>query len=117
MKVFHTKPADATFSTSGASAWDAEHGLSISTDDVKFHSNNLTSPVADVLDDILSAGWIGGGAVTEVSTGVVDVAAGIGLFRTMDDASSPIRYDSWDKLTGQTIPTDTERFIYVAYNG
>ena len=78
--------------------------------------NKPPATVNQFLDYQGSAGYVSGGAVTDAGGGTIDVAAGVGFFRTSDSRTAPIRLLNWPAVTGQTITTDTIRYVGVEYN-
>lgn len=84
--------------------------------DVIFNSIGGNQTVCDLLEHSLSTGWFVGGGITVDGTNTVAVAAGEGLIRTTDSPVGELRYVTWAGVTGQSVPANTDRYIYLAYN-
>lgn len=83
--------------------------------------NILQTPTRDDLEDYIdstgSKGVITGGAVTDAGGATVDVTAGEGFIRAADNDITTLFLFEWAAATGVTIPSNTERFVVVDYNG
>lgn len=85
--------------------------------DVTFPSIGATANVKSVLKDMFSAGWIEGGEIAVDGANTVQVAAGGGLARLTNSPTGEMVEVYWDTVTGQSVPANTERYVYWSYNG
>ena len=85
-------------------------------DDIEFPTLGLTEPLSHVLGDFFSAGYISGGTITNAGGGTINIALGEGFIRTTNDPGGDLKYAKWATLNGQSIPTNTTRYVSVYYN-
>jgi hypothetical protein len=71
----------------------------------------------NVIDLVLSAGWISGGALTDNADGTVDIATGTGFIRSSDSATAPLYLFDWAETTGIDVSSGDGTYIYLDYNG
>lgn len=74
------------------------------------------STLQDLQNVFHSAGWVSGGGVTDIGGGAVSVAAGTGLIRSANSATSTVSYTDWIASTSIAIATNSIRYIGVEYN-
>lgn len=74
------------------------------------------STVQHLQDIFHSAGYVSGGAITDAGGGAVNVAAGSGLIRATNSATSTIYYFNWPASNGLAITADTIRYVGIEYN-
>ena len=89
-----------------------------SADDIELATLGVLTPMTlQVMQDIVhSAGWVSGGAITDIGAGYIAVAAGTGLIRATDDSYATLSYCEWPVNTSILIDDLTQTWIYVDYN-
>ncbi len=80
------------------------------------HLSVLASDIAEKLSDLLSAGVITGGEITDGGSETINVAAGTGMIRIGTSQTDNLIPVVWDAETSLAIPTDTNRHIGIEYN-
>ncbi len=70
----------------------------------------------DIVNDVLSTGWVSGGAITDAGSETVNVAAGVGYIRLVNSPTAQIYRITWPAASGLSVPTNTNRNIYISYN-
>ncbi|KKK55909.1 hypothetical protein LCGC14_3069830, partial [marine sediment metagenome] len=81
------------------------------------HLSDDEANIVDNLSELLSAGVITGGAITEGVSETINVAAGTGMIRIGSSQTDNLIPVVWDAETSLAIPTDTSRHIGIEYNG
>ena len=74
------------------------------------------STVQHLQDVFHSSGLSSGGGVTGAGSNTIDVAAGTGFIRTLNDKLDVLKYFDWAALAGGSVPSDATRFVGVEYN-
>lgn len=64
-----------------------------------------------------SPGIVSGGALSNGAAGTVNIAAGVAIFRVTDSDSAELDCHDFGPFTNVAIPSNTNRFIYIDYNG
>lgn len=64
-----------------------------------------------------SPGLVSGGVITNGIAGTINISAGVAIFRVTDDDSADLDCHDFGPFTNVAIPLDTNRFVYVDYNG
>lgn len=72
--------------------------------------------VQHAINFVASTGRISGGAATDAGGETIDIAAGTGWVKATDSDVAEIMLFDWAAVSGVAIPTDTTRYVQVAYN-
>ena len=72
--------------------------------------------IQDLQNIFHSTGWASGGEMTDAGSGNIDIAAGIGLIRITDEATSTLQNFDWVASSTIPIPIGTTRYFGVEYN-
>ncbi len=72
--------------------------------------------IVENLSDLMSAGQITGGVISQGAGETIDVSAGTGMIRIADSKTAQLIPIIWDAEAGLSIPTDTNRHIGIEYN-
>ncbi len=78
-------------------------------------SGSTFSTVQDLQNIYHSVGWVSGGNITG-NISHINISAGNGLIRGVDDRVSTIFYFDWSEATNQAIPANSTRYIGIEYN-
>lgn len=70
----------------------------------------------EYINSVGSAGYFGGGIISDAGSGSINISAGSGFIRTTPTQTDPLLSFEWPAFTGIPIPTDTYRYIYISYN-
>jgi hypothetical protein len=84
-------------------------------------SNLLDSPTYPTIQDVHnifhSAGRTTGGLITDGGSNTVNMSAGTGYIRIIDDALTDLLPFNFDAETGLSVPNNTTRYVGIEYNG
>lgn len=72
--------------------------------------------VQDLIDIVLSAGYISGGGLTDNGDGTIDVAAGTGLIRISNSSTASLRPFDWSASAGISLTDGQSNYVYLDYN-
>lgn len=83
-----------------------------------YNTNNKTIIGApnELLTNILSAGYLSGGALTDNGDGTIDVAAGAGYIRSSDSDTATLSYIEWSAASSVALTDGQSNYVYVDYN-
>lgn len=94
-------------------------GINVGIDSEKIKISKIGSPtytnVQHAINLVASTGMTSGGLVTQGAGVTVDVAAGTGWIKATDSDVAEILSFDWDAVASIAIPTNTVRYIMVAY--
>ena len=80
----------------------------------------LGTPTYDSLQDLinntLSSGYFGGGAITDSGSGQIDVASGYGYIRADSGETTELMAFDWTGETDIDLTNDSLNYVYVDYN-
>ncbi len=107
-------PVDSELAQPISSNWAYDHQNNPT--DIK-HVDDNEKNIIENLNDLLSAGAITGGAITDGGSETIDVASGTGMIRISNSPTAQLIPVVWGTETGLAIPTDTARHIGIEYNG
>ena len=99
----------------------------VGTDAINFVSTIDLAPMARIanstffnvqhLQDIFhSSGYSSGGIITDAGGNTINVSAGTGFIRGVNDILETIFFFDWPALNGTTVPADTVRYIGIEFN-
>ena len=90
---------------------DASNAVYNTLNQTHLGSNNET------LTNLLSAGYLSGGALTDNLNGSVNIASGSGYIRESNSGTAVLKYFTWDAVTNLAFVDESNNIIYVDYNG
>jgi hypothetical protein len=114
-----TVKGNATGSTANAAdltASQAKTLLAIVPDDLPFPSTGVAESVRSVMCDTASAGWITGGAVTDIGSAQVSVGSGEAILRSSNTSDASCYYVAWTAVPMHQTVSDVDEYVYVSYN-
>lgn len=79
-------------------------------------SGSTYTTLQDFINLVQSAGRITGGIISEYNITYINVSAGSGWVRILDDDISTLKFFNWPEVTNLAIAIDTINQIYVDYN-
>lgn len=100
------------------SHWNSAHAITFSphATDVEIYRINNSGTLNNLIKDAFSTGWIEGGGISDAGSGNINIAAGEGFIRSSNSPVAILYYADWNALNGQSVPSNTTRYIVVYYN-
>lgn len=82
--------------------------------------NTIGTPTYSTAEDhfnlFVSAGRVSGGEITDAGGATVNIAAGTGVIRILDNDVADVKFFNWEAAAAVAITTDTIKFIGIEYN-
>lgn len=85
-------------------------------EDLNTSSKLIVDSANEILTNLLSAGYLSGGALTDNLDGTVDIDAGAGYIRQNSGDTDTLQYITWLASPGLTMVDGDSTYIYVDYN-
>lgn len=112
--------ADDTNYENRPSHWNQSHKITanLSASEVKVQSieGATYEDLQEIHNTTRSAGHIDGGDISDAGGGDIDVSAGQGFIRGVDDDVSTLYAFNWPAPSSLSIPSDSIRYVRVDYN-
>jgi len=83
---------------------------------VEYIGDSTYRTVQDFVNLSQSAGRISGGTITDAGSSTINISAGTGWVRVVDDDVSTLKFFNWDAVSGMAIPSGSNLVIYIDYN-
>jgi hypothetical protein len=89
------------------------------SNNTQFNTNNQTilGNPNEIMANMLSAGYVDGGLITDNLDGTVSVSSGSCYIRTANDPQAPLIYAVWPSSANMPLVDQGENYIYIANDG